>query len=707
VDLVTVTEYRQKGLGLPVRVEQVAPPAKRGDIQGLRALAILFVVAYHAGVPHVSGGFVGVDLFFVLSGFLITQLMLREIATTGTVSLRRFWARRARRIIPASALVLVATMLAVRAFISPLERKDIAVDALWSALFSGNWRFAQQETDYLASDRNPSPVLHYWSLGVEEQFYFVWPLVLVALAAIWRLSRRNPTVHVVAFGTTFVGVIVFSLAYCIHVTTTHQPYAFFGTPARAWQLAAGALTALAVPVILRWRHGTRATLGVAGLTLLGLSVYVLEESGSADIPYPSWLALAPTLAGVLLLVSGTGSYSWLSRVLSLRPLTYVGDLSYSLYLWHWPVLIIGVEAVGARTPEVRLGLVALACAFSVASYHLVENPIRRAAILVKRPALSIAVGATLVVAVIPAVAYASETESIDTVVVAPSDPPRSSVDVAKRPAPAAHLEKVRPALDEAFDDAFPLKEKGCHVEYDATAAPPWDGCTFADTRADRRVVVIGDSIAGAIAPALIKAGEQEGWAVTAWAKSRCPMGDVTKFEAEHGGVYDECDAFRESVLREIVQRRPDVVVIAMSRGSATGLAVGGRRVVGPAAAERSAKGLQRTVDRLREAGIGVVLSDSPNRSPFLTTSCLAKKRDVGKCTFRAAQRTSVMQTTAREMGDRVTLVEPNATVCREGTCYPVVGDIVVYRDKVHYTATFAKTLSGEYVDGIEQALRGG
>ena len=699
-----LTAYEQRGVSSPVRVERETALAKRDDIQGLRALAVLFVVAYHAGLPHVSGGFVGVDLFFVLSGFLITQLMLREIAATGTVSLRRFWARRARRIIPASALVLIATMLAVREFISPVERKAIGTDVLWSALFSGNWRFAQQETDYLASDRTPSPVLHYWSLGVEEQFYFVWPLLLLVLAAIWRLSRRHAVVYASVFGAAFVTVIVVSLAYCIHTTATHQPYAFFGTPARAWQLAAGALTALVVPVIVRWQRRTRATLGVVGLMLLGLSVYVLEESGSADIPYPSWLALAPTLAGVLLIVSGTGPYSWLNRMLSVRPLTYVGDLSYSLYLWHWPVLIIGFEALDSRTPEVRVALVALGFGLSVASYHLVENPIRRARVLARRPALSLAVGAALVAAVIPTVAYASETKSIDTVVVAPSDPPKGSTDVAEKP--VADLQTVRPALDKAFDDTIPLKEKGCHVEYDAVSAPPWDACTFADTRADKHVVVIGDSIAGAIAPALIKAGNEHGWAVTAWAKSRCPMADVTKFEAKQGGVYDECDAFRDSVLREIVQRRPDVVVIAMSRGSSTGLAVDGKRVLGQEAADRSTKGLERTVERLRDAGIGVVLSDSPNRSPFSTTSCLAKERDVSKCTFQPAQRVSVMQTTARAMGDRVTLVEPNATVCPDGTCYPVVDDIVVYRDKIHFTATFAKTLSDEFAAAVRKAAAG-
>lgn len=690
-----------------------APPRRpertthqRDDIQGLRALAILFVVAYHSGLPHVSGGFVGVDLFFVLSGFLITQLMLREIAATGTVSLRRFWARRARRIIPASVLVLVVTMLAVRELISPVERKAIGTDVLWSALFSGNWRFAQQHTDYLASDRNPSPVLHYWSLGVEEQFYFIWPLLLVVLAAIWRLSRRSRPVYFLAFGAAFVAVIVVSLAYCIHTTATDQPYAFFGTPARAWQLAAGALTALAVPVILRWRGRTRATLGVVGLTLFGLSVYVLEESGSADIPYPSWLALAPTLAGVLLIVSGTGPYSWLNRMLSIRPLTYVGDLSYSLYLWHWPVLIIGLEALDVRTPLVRLGLVALAVALSVASYHLVENPIRHARVLVRRPALSLAVGAALIAAAIPTVAYASETGTIDTVVVAPPpDPPRGAVEAPEEPAPA-DLRKVKPALDKAADDGLPFKEKGCHVGFEATSAPSWAACTFADDGPTRKsLLVVGDSISSAFAPAVIKAGLQQRWAVTVWAKSRCPMSDITRYDRDLGGPYGACDAFRESVLREVERRRPDAVVIAMSRGSGGAVAVDGERVDGRKAVDLSTAGMRRTIDRLRDAGVAAVLADSPNRAPFLPTSCLAKERDSRECTFRANRQVSIMQTTARAMRD-VVLVEANATVCPDGTCHPVVGNVVVYRDKVHFTATFARTLSDEFTKAIRKATGG-
>ncbi|MCW2831774.1 MAG: acyltransferase 3 [Aeromicrobium sp.] len=672
--------------------------SRRDDIQGLRAVAVLVVVTYHAGFPFVNGGFVGVDLFFVLSGFLITQLLLREIAVTGTVNLREFWARRARRILPVSVLVLGVTMLSVRAFMSPLERGAIGTDVLWSALFSGNWRFAQQQTDYLASDRDPSPVLHYWSLGVEEQFYLVWPLLLIVLAVVWRRAGRGGAAHHLVFGGAFVVVIAASLAYCVHTTSTNQPYAFFGTPSRAWQLAAGALTALAVPAIVRWSRGMRAGLGVAGLVLLGSCVLLLEESGSGSLAYPSWLAVIPTLAGMLLVASGTGPYSVLNRLFAIRPLTYVGDISFSLYLWHWPVLVIGVVALDDRAPETRLGLLAFAVLLSVLSFHLVENPVRRARPLVRRPALSIAVGAALVVALVPVTLAASATGSMDRVVVTTA--PTPGVEQ-----PAATTQTVTPALQDAATDVGPYKDLGCHVEFDQTSVPPWDTCTFGKPGSDRAVVVLGDSIAGAIGPGVVEAGKRRGWAVTVWAKSRCAVADVTKFDPQRDGTYEECDEFREAALKAIEQRRPDVVVLAMSRLTTEYLTVDGERIGGRRALRESEEGLRRTIDRLRAAGIGVVISDSPHRAPFPPTTCLAETGDARQCRFPVNTRVSIMREVARQMSDEVSFVEANATVCPDGTCQPVVGSVVVYRDAIHFTRTFALTLAGDYERAITAAMR--
>jgi hypothetical protein len=520
-------------------------------------------------------------------------------------------------------------------------------------------------------------------------------LLLIALAIVWRLAARNRAAYVVVFGGAFVAVIAGSLAYCIRTTAADQPYAFFGTPSRAWQLAAGALTAVAVPAILRLRPRARAALGASGLVLFGLSVWLLDEQGSAGLQYPSWLAVAPTLAGVFLIVSGTGPYSRLNRLLSLRPLTYIGDLSFSLYLWHWPVLVIGMEALDTRGPAVRLGLVTIAVALSIASHRLVENPVRRARVLVRRPALSLAVGAALVTAVVPVVAYASETETINHVVTT-SDGPNDDNGIAI----SRH---IRPSLERAGTDAGPFKELGCHVGYKQTSLPAWDACTFADKAAHKSVVVLGDSIGGAIAPGVVAAGEKHRWAVTVWAKSRCPVADVTKFDPDLGGAYGACDTFREAAMRAIEKRHPDVVVLAMSRASTGKLSVDGATVAGRDAVVRATQGLVRTIDRLHAAGIGVALSDSPNRAPFFPTACLAKKRDARKCAFPLDQHPSIMAAAAQAAPGEATLIEANATVCPGNTCLPVVDDIVVYQDKLHFTQTFAKTLANRFAKGIERA----
>jgi len=225
-----------------------APPPARGtaawsgafrpDIEGLRGLAVLPVLLYHAAVPGFAGGYVGVDVFFVLSGYLITHLLVRELGATGDVSLAGFYARRSRRILPAAALVLVATLVGSALLLPPIRMPGVAVDGLWAALFSANIRFAIQATDYLQADRVPSPLLHYWSLGVEEQFYLLWPALLLIVA------RRRPAVARRA-GLLAAAVVVASFALSLHLTATDLPWAFYSLPARAWELGLGALLVLA------------------------------------------------------------------------------------------------------------------------------------------------------------------------------------------------------------------------------------------------------------------------------------------------------------------------------------------------------------------------------------------------------------------------------------------------------------------------------
>ena len=328
----------------------------RPDIEGLRGLAIAAVVLFHAGVPGVGGGYIGVDVFFVVSGFLITSLMLREVADTGGLSLARFYARRARRILPAAAVVLVGVVLAGYHWLGFLRGDEIAADARWAALFAANFNFAAQGVDYLQSQAAPSPLQHFWSLAVEEQFYFVWPAVLVLL--IW-LGLRHATPVVLGLAVTA------SLACSI--VQTGGTWAYFSPATRAWELGAGCLLALAggrlhrlPPTVARVMAGV----GLAGIVVAALSF----DDGT---PFPGYLAALPVLATVLVL-AGRGE-----ALLAVGPLRWLGRISYPLYLWHLPVLMIGEQAHGPLNGLERLALVLVSVALATLTYACVENPIRR------------------------------------------------------------------------------------------------------------------------------------------------------------------------------------------------------------------------------------------------------------------------------------------------------------------------------------------
>ncbi len=307
---------------------QAAPKASsglafRGDIQGLRALAVLAVVFYHAHVGFLGGGYIGVDVFFVISGFLITDLLWRELERTGRVSFSSFYGRRLRRLLPMAVLVLIVTMVASLRWLPPLELRSVWKDGLATALYGGNYRFAAVQTNYLMSSAPPSPFQQYWSLGVEEQFYLFWPLLLlVAPAAIWRLSGRRPYFA----GTTkqhpaharmlppsrlaaFVvlgAIAVGSFAFSLWLTQTDQPWAFFSLPSRAWELAAGGLVALGAPVLLHAPAGIAAVAGWTGLAVVTLSAMTFTSLTA----FPGLAAGAPVLGAAAILAAGLSAGGW-------------------------------------------------------------------------------------------------------------------------------------------------------------------------------------------------------------------------------------------------------------------------------------------------------------------------------------------------------------------------------------------------------------
>src|ERR1700749_312239 len=323
----------------------------RPDIEGLRAVAIVAVLLRHAGVPFLAGGYVGVDVFFVISGFLITRLLLGELDRSGTISLRGFYARRAKRLLPLSAVLLTVVAILSMILLSPLRDTEVAGDIISSALYVANWHFAAQSVDYFAQGLEPSPVLHLWSLAIEEQFYVVWPGLMLAVT--WFFRRRGSSVRPVLW-IAIAAIVAGSLVYGIVLTDEKPAFAYFSTFARAWELGLGAALALAGAVRL-------PRLGAAALGWLGGGV--------------------------------TGVRVGAGNILAWGPIRYVGRISYSWYLWHWPFLVFAAAIWGPRL-SVAAGLAAVAASWvpTQITHTLVEDPVRRAPALKRLPNRALALG---------------------------------------------------------------------------------------------------------------------------------------------------------------------------------------------------------------------------------------------------------------------------------------------------------------------------
>ena len=666
-------------------VESASPatlPHHRGDIQGLRALAVTAVVAYHAGISKLSGGFVGVDLFFVLSGFLITELLIRETTKKGSISLLGFWARRARRLLPAATVVLVATTIATALFMPVLERAQIARDILFSSIFAGNWRFAQQQTDYLAQDRQDSPVLHFWSLGVEEQFYLAWPLMVVACAFIahrlWRHHTRFDTHLRLTIASVALLIAVLSFIYSVHETVANQPFAFFGTPSRAWQLAVGALLACVAPFIGRLSRQIRTLFAVIGLGGFATAIFVLKES-SSGLPYPGTAALLPTLSAALLIAAGTSrDETLIGKGLSFGPLQWIGDLSYSLYLWHFPVLIIGISYLEPAGWLVRCVLVAFALLCSWVSYKYLETPIRTLPRLARRPSLSLAMGAVLI-----AITATTAVASIHAI-----PPPTTGIinEVGKRIT-------IEPALGTAlhFKTAY---GDDCMLNYEQVKADP---CDYGDLKSDKRVVLLGDSHSGPLFKPLKLAAEKAGWHLNMWSKQGCDIADVTVYDNSRKRLFSECDIYRKDAFKRTLAAKPDLVVLATAFNTnklvfdrATG-----KRLNIPRSRQAIRDGMRKTVTTFTDRGINVVVVVDLPGAPFKPEQCLADTKDARKCTFKPTKVPGPEKYSVDGV-PHTRLVTFAEDFCTPKVCNTVLGNLGIYRDSNHITEAYALTLQPRF-----------
>ncbi|HWI43966.1 MAG TPA: acyltransferase family protein [Nocardioides sp.] len=670
------------------------PEAFRSDIQGLRALAVGLVILAHAGFRTAAGGFVGVDVFFVISGFLIVGLLVREAGETRRVSIVDFYARRARRVIPAATVVLVATAV-VSAYELPFVRSlEVIKDAVWAAFFGANIRFSLVETDYFAQGDPPSPVQHYWSLSVEEQFYVVIPVLLLLIALGLRRWGHAVPEHagrqlrrgvLVVLGLVTLG----SLAYSAWVTRQSPTAAYFSTPARAWELGAGGLLATALwarrPALPRW---TTELVGVTGLVLVAVATLTF----SAATPMPGTAAIVPVAGSALLLAAGsttTAPSTYWFRLFSLPPVRVLGDWSYSLYLWHFPVLMLAEEHWGEHRlsrPHLALVLV-LILALSAASYHFVEEPFRRG--VRWRPRLR-AIGlypvslALVIGSAVGAHAWVdhqiSDLDDNPAISVTEfkardlSDDPtvalvQASVLAARegRPVPGG----LKPDLGHLRDSVAPLGR--CDYRTGTTRL-----CAFGDTGADRTIVTIGDSHARAWGPAADALGRTHGYAVYQLVYSGCPAITVPS-------TVPGCERFRAWAMDQVARLRPDLVIVANNAYRGTRMGHG-----------RQERGLTEVLDRLQEHARRVVmLGDIPKleRSPGV---CLSKRgKDLGDCLFAPLRPTVRLQRGfgAVARGAGVEFLDVQRWFCWDGECPPVVGRVVPLRDREHISVEYARQLA--------------
>lgn len=639
----------------------------RQDIQALRALAVVLVVLWHAGVPGLSGGFVGVDVFFVISGYLMVRILVRELADSGRIGVGRFLHRRARRLLPASLLVLAVTAGLSWLVLPVTSWRSVGWDIVASSLYVVNWRMAAAEVDYLAGENIQSPVQHYWSLAVEEQFYVLLPLALAGtLWAVRRVSRRVRSVRGTAVSVATVTIVALGLgSLVLSLLSARQPSPadYFSTWLRVWELCLGGVLALVAMRTHRRSNQDRARSAavVAGLALIVASAILITPQDA----FPGWIALLPC-AGAALVIWADGDDLAVGRPMAARWIQWLGDRSYSLYLWHWPLLVL-IDVRLPASPLAKVVAVTGAVVLSAVTFRTVEDRFRlRREIRGARPVRSVA---GLVTATACTVSLAVTLSGM-----AEREPTT-----------------LTPALTDASADRFmPFYDGDCRPD---VQDPEPKTCSFGYTDSATRVLVVGDSHAVMWMPGLVAAAEQQQWRIDLTAKLSCAPVEAT-VELD-GRPFDACAEWTRNVLRGIEADPPDLVVVAMSPT----YQVSGER---GSSQDALGRGLRETIVRASDSGSPVVLIAPTPVFPGSVPQCLAQHPDDAS----ACQIPLESSVPANQWPDAVAgiegahLLDLNGELCPAGTCLPYSDGILRWMDSNHITATYARTLGATFAAGL-------
>jgi peptidoglycan/LPS O-acetylase OafA/YrhL len=587
------------------------------QIQGLRALAALLVTLFHA--KWVSGGFIGVDIFYVISGFLITGLLIREIERTGTINFKEFYARRFKRLLPTSFFVLAITAVFSWLLIPATMRSSLGRDIIAAGLYVSNYLFAWWQADYQNLDATPSPVIHYWSLAVEEQFYLLWPLLILLFFMVATKLKKK-----IALTALVAAVTALSFVFSIYQTETSPIWAFYSLPTRAWELGLGALLVLLPPI------KTKKLVGLLGFIFVIASAFIFNETTA----FPGLNAVLPVL----------GTVQWL------------GEISYPLYLWHWPLLVLP-STYFARPLAVYERIIAIFATIVLAdlTHRFIEEPFRKKKIL---PTLVFKQSAviTLVSVLIGTIIIFTSSDRIN-------------------------VSGINGAVSLAQIKARPLVyEDGCHANYAETKS---DACEYAKLDSQKTMVLYGDSHAAQWFPALAEIASRSGYKLVSLTKSACPSVDVVR--SDQGAFkMSRCKKWREDSIQRIMKMKPDVLVMSSFQYFAQ-----------PRQFQDRDKwwddGQRKLLAQVKNASPNLIyLTDTPHPARDIP-ACLANN-SISQC--NKTERSKDLSISGFEV------IDPNSWLCSR-TCPAVKDGVVAYRDASHISVDIAIAL----IPRLTQALR--
>ncbi|MEU0514671.1 acyltransferase family protein [Amycolatopsis sp. NPDC006125] len=656
------------------RTRSIPEKRYRLEIEGLRALACVLVVVYHVWLGRISGG---VDVFFFLTGFLITGQLFRA-GQRGRIDVRALWGRTITRLFPAALTVLLAVVVAA-AMVLPQARWFATIrEVVAATLYLENWQLAANSADYFARHSDASVVQHFWSLSIQGQFYLVWPLLVAALAYAARGRLRA------ALTGTLLVLTAVSLAYSVWLTAANQPLAYFSALTRIWEFALGGLLALVVDAVTlpRTLRIALGWLGVAGLVACGLVLQV-------GTVFPGFAALWPVASAAFVLLAGaTGSPAGADRLLTARPLTWLGKLSFPLYLWHWPVLVLYLVYRG-RTEVGLLGgafVIGLSLALAVATHHLVEAPVRRSQLAV-RGAYRFAV-----LAMIPVLAAAGAWQIAGlarsgTPAAGGLDHPgalartpgfvyRGAADVAPVPSP------VELPGDWAWIDDCTESPRGSELLVCATTpdGPP-----------EKTLVIVGDSHPTQFIAALEPVAQRRNWQLVVMSRGGCPFSTESEIEPDD----QACRDWNAAAADEILDLRPDAVFTTATRDVRAGLT------------ERTPPGFVAQWRKIEAAGIPVLAVRDNPRYDYAPSECVELRgADAPECNppradFYADEPPWLF---LDDVPPNVSFLDFSDYYCDEAVCPPVIGNVLVYLDDNHVGATYLGTMDTIVEQAIDDAL---